>query len=438
MARPQAWTDEDDEVLASIDLAAGKRAAIIRVIVALVFFVAMVVFTVCGLSTRHSVFAVAVLNFLFSLAVLRVVYAGQKARWVPWLIATADAVFLFGIGFLGPWFEHLPAGYRAALVPSWAIFLFLAMTALRAHGGIVFYQTVLFVVSFAVFLWWPNDDIPMPASASNFSHLFSTGANATRVLIVFLTGVILAAGAYSARRSTMNAIRTARERSTLQRFVPTELEHVVSTADLADFPHGRRQRVVALFADLRNFTTLSETLDPGQTANLLNSFRMRAERVISAHGGIIDKFVGDGILVVFGAGEPRSDDAERAVKAAIALVAEVESWNRKRVREGRQSVGIGIGAHIGEVFVGVLGGERRLEFTVIGDAVNVAERLEEMTRKVEMDLVLSGDLLDASGCLTDRSRTWRALDDLHLRGRAMPVPAYALERERSKAFEPVG
>jgi adenylate cyclase len=103
-------------------------------------------------------------------------------------------------------------------------------------------------------------------------------------------------------------------------------------------------------------------MTPERVALLLNSFRDRVARVVGSRGGVIDKFIADGVLVVFGISEPRREDAANALRAA---------WSAKRTREGRAPVGIGRRLRCGEVFVGALGGER-MEFAVIGDVVNIA------------------------------------------------------------------
>jgi adenylate cyclase len=141
---------------------------------------------------------------------------------------------------------------------------------------------------------------------------------------------------------------------------------------------------------------LSETLDPEAIAEFLGSFRCRATRSIEPRGGIVDKFVGDDVMGVFGVPIATPRDAANALAAGRALLAEIATWNEKRRCAGRRPVSIGIGIHYGQVFAGVIEGGKRLEFTVIGDAVNTAQRIEELTKTTGWPLLVSTELLEAT------------------------------------------
>lgn len=246
---------------------------------------------------------------------------------------------------------------------------------------------------------------------------------------MILTGAVLAAGAYRSRAALMTAIRTTRERTALQRFVPAELDGLLASSEHQILRRGDRHRIVALFMDIRGFTHLSEGTDPTEVVALLNAFRARAERVMTRHGGVIDKFIGDAILVVFGIVEAESDDAARCLDAIGDIVAEMQTWNAERARDGRDSVRIGIGAHLGEAFVGALGSEQRLEFTVIGDVINVAQRLEELTRSIPAEAIVSEALFAAGQTAGFRRDLWQPLPEATLKGRAAPIGIVALRSQ---------
>ena len=143
------------------------------------------------------------------------------------------------------------------------------------------------------------------------------------------------------------------------------------------------------------------------------------------HGGTVDKFIGDAIMAVFGSPLQKDDDAARAVNCALDILAAAARWSSERQAAGQAPVAIGIGAHYGEVFAGAVGGEQLLEYTVIGDTVNVAERLERLSREVGSDLVLSRVLLQAAG-ETGAGATWRELPPQELKGHRQPVEALCL------------
>ncbi len=351
--------------------------------------------------------------------------ASVYPRALPWLGVSADALLLFGIGWFGPWLENLPAGMRSALVSPWGAFLLLAITSLGLNAWRLLVQTLLLVLAISMLIWWPS-----PADQTAFTIdprlqlLFSDGSNITRLAIVLLTGLAMALAASRARRTLMLAIRTARERAVLERFNSAEINRYVLSSNVEMLRGGTRQRVCVLFADIRGFTTMSEALDPSQVVTMLNSFRSRAEQAITANGGVIDKFIGDGLLAIFGLPSPEETDARGAIDAATALAAAVENWSRKRQRNGRQPIEVGIGVHRGEVFVGLLG-DARYEFTVIGDAVNVGQRLQAESRHLGASIVVSAEAF-AAGKIDEAGSDRRVRHDgVRLRGRSETIDAYA-------------
>ena len=164
---------------------------------------------------------------------------------------------------------------------------------------------------------------------------------------------------------------------------------------------GRKDTVgrgaAVLFADMVGFTAISERLAPDALVGLLREFHGRLARLAFAfaHDGTVDKYIGDAIMVHFGTPRPQKDDPARALACAAAMIAEVGRWNAERARAGEAPIGIGIGVHYGEVLVGNIGDARRLEYTVLGDTVNVASRLERLTRETGAPLVVSDALVGA-------------------------------------------
>lgn len=144
-----------------------------------------------------------------------------------------------------------------------------------------------------------------------------------------------------------------------------------------------------------------------------------------SHGGTVDKFIGDAIMAVFGSPIQRIDDAGRAVRCALEILDAAAQWSLERERSGHPPIAVGIGAHYGEVFAGALGGEQLLEYTVIGDTVNVAERLERLSREVGSAFVISASLLQAAGDASESAK-WRCLPPQQLKGHRKPVEAFCL------------
>lgn len=287
--------------------------------------------------------------------------------------------------------QRLSCGSGLAL----GMFVILALAAVAADARVIALQTSLLLLAFGIIVWWPSETSTFNMDAVDLAPLFSDGSNIVRLMLLLVTGLVIATGAARARASLRTAIRSAHEREAYRRFMPPELSQWIGRANLEELRTGSRHTVCLLFIDIRGFTSMSETLEPERVVALLNSFRIRAERVVARYGGVIDKFIGDGLLVGFGLSSAGPEDAARAVEAAQNIVAEMKRWSTKRERAGHSPVAVGVGLHMGETFVGVIGGER-VEFTVIGDAVNVAQRLEAATRTVNADIVASETLLSSA------------------------------------------
>ena len=179
---------------------------------------------------------------------------------------------------------------------------------------------------------------------------------------------------------------------------------------------GEKRELFIVFSDLEGFTKLSHALDPGVVASLLNRYLETLSQVVLSHGGTIDKFVGDAVVAFWGAPIARPDDGARAVKAAIAMHAAGDVF-RKTVPEGVPAIGrTRVGLHFGEVIVGNFGGEGRIQYTALGDAMNTAARLEGANKQLGTSVLISRDAAERSG-LTG----FRSLGTVELRGRATPV-----------------
>jgi adenylate cyclase len=189
---------------------------------------------------------------------------------------------------------------------------------------------------------------------------------------------------------------------------------------------GEEREVTVLFADLRGFTPLSETLPPRELLTLLNRYLDRMSAEIERHGGVIDKFIGDEIMALFGAPVGHGDDADRALAAALAMQAALTMLNREFAAEGRPPLAIGIGINTARVVAGNMGSHRRLNYSVIGDGVNVAARLQTLTRTPEYR---AGILVSDATIRAVRGQYHtRALGQVTVKGRSEPVILYAVDQ----------
>ncbi len=206
--------------------------------------------------------------------------------------------------------------------------------------------------------------------------------------------------------------REAKAREKYERFLPQQLvDDVMLDPDKEIRPGGTRQTITVLFADLRGFTTLSEANSPETVVDLLNRFFTLMSEVIFRHGGTLDKYIGDGVLALFGAPYATERDALKGVRAAIDMQRAVQIFNRELVAAGQSQIGVGIGVNTGSAIVGFIGSESRLDYTAIGDTVNTAARLEHLATAGQ--IIISEHTMQA----LDASVRYTLLDAVQVKGR---------------------
>ncbi|MGD9508919.1 MAG: CHASE2 domain-containing protein [Geminicoccaceae bacterium] len=209
-----------------------------------------------------------------------------------------------------------------------------------------------------------------------------------------------------------------RQRANLARYFPPA---VVDRLAASDSPAGldRIQEAVVMFVDIMGFTRLSEAMAPGDALALLRRFHIEVERAVFAHGGMVDKFLGDGAMACFGVPDPSPTAAADAIGAALALLDALAAAPPPRLR-------VGIGIHAGPVLMGDVGGATQFQFTVVGDTVNVASRLEELTRECDSPLIVSEQAFRLAGPPQSLADRFEPLPELAIRGRAGTVSGYRL------------
>ncbi len=181
--------------------------------------------------------------------------------------------------------------------------------------------------------------------------------------------------------------RLAREeiaRVTYSRFLPDYVVKQILENPEAFRLGGANQTITVLFADIRGFTLMAEREKPEKVVELLNRYFTEMTEIIFAHGGTLDKFIGDGLMAIFGAPKASPDDAKNALLAAVAMQRRLLSFNQEIRADGFSPIGVGIGLHTGEATIGYIGSEKRSEYTAIGDTVNLAARLESNAKSQQI------------------------------------------------------
>jgi len=186
---------------------------------------------------------------------------------------------------------------------------------------------------------------------------------------------------------------------------------------------GEKRELTIFFSDVRNFTTITEQSDPIELIALLNEYLTAMTEIIFKHDGIVDKFIGDGILAYWGAFTPGKNHALLAAKASLEMTRRLEELNREWQSVGRQPISIGIGLNTGEVIFGNVGSGKKVEFTVIGDAVNLASRLEGLNKQFGTSIIISESTRSRLG----DAAVVRPLGGVQVKGKTVETQVYELQ-----------
>ena len=223
-------------------------------------------------------------------------------------------------------------------------------------------------------------------------------------------------------------VREQREKRRLSRFFSPDVVRAILATRGEEALAGRRRRITVLFSDIRGFTTLSERLEPEEVVGLLREYLTAATAIVFRHGGSVDKYMGDAIMALYGAPFDQPDHAARAVRTGLELQQCVQALSAQWVARGGGSLLSGVGIHTGDAVVGAMGSQQRLEFTAIGDTVNVASRLEGLTRDFGSPVIISQTTYQEVGGLFQA----RPLGSVRVRGRELPVDIYAIDGSEAR------
>ena len=247
-------------------------------------------------------------------------------------------------------------------------------------------------------------------------------------LVIHIAEFAFAAGflLYAVDRQ-MHFARQVKERDALARFLPAPLVERVRNNPLTMSLGGHELEVTVLFADIRGFTALAGAHTPPAIVAFLNTYFTEMVEEIFSRGGVLDKFIGDGICAVFTG--PPAEQVGRALACGAGMLRRLESVDRTAALPGAHTLRIGIGVHTGRAVAGNIGSPLRLEYTHIGDAVNVASRIESLCKEFgEVFLVSADTMALAEPALRERARK---MAPAMVKGKAEPLEVYALDPERA-------
>lgn len=350
---------------------------------------------------------------LGSTALVRAIRRVQHKEPLQVASAVLDATLAFLVVLPGVlWPRPAYAGVLAA--PDFGIWVLVATAGglrmsrgaavagpLAACAGIVGLVTIDHALNAAVLRYGPPEMV--------LAGVLMVGATLLARGLYFWIGALV-------RRASREAGSAERVRARLGAYLSEEVAEFALRAPEAALG-GEARDVAVLFSDLRGFTRTGEQLGPDELIQQLNEYLEAMVQAIHENGGVVDKYMGDAILAVFGIPERRGDEASRAVRTALRMQELLAAYNQRRSARGLVPLAHGVGVHYGPVVAGHVGTRSRLQYTVIGDTVNVASRLQTATKEVGATILLSDALLARARSEGADLPPLRTLEPLTLRGR---------------------
>lgn len=417
-------------------------ARLIAVVMPLVIVWVTIENGIVGAAVFYPLLVVLALLLILPYLLLR---RGWYADWQEYVAAMLYALAVIVLMFLRPgdesdaipWPLFLTFGNEAYLfvIVVAAVFTF-SPRAILWRGivaGLLLSLVTLWILSLPDTIGdlpdeaWRSWSYEQRIHAISDPHRVHVGKWVRQVLSLLIVSSALAVFVRQMRRLVFQQAQAERERANLSRYFS---QNMVDELANTDEPLGptRRQEVAVLFADIVGFTSWSEKHTPEEVLDLVRSFHARMERAIFAHKGTVDKYIGDAVMATFGTPRPTGKDAANAVDCVPTMLAAIRDWNQARAASGAEELHIGIGAHYGTVVLGDIGGDQRLEFAVLGDTVNVASRLERLTRELKVPALVSDALVAAARSQNADLSSLAELPSQAIRGRSGDLRVWAFHR----------
>lgn len=326
---------------------------------------------------------------IFCIVRLVLAYRRLLRPWMLYVSVVADIALLMGLIYSFHYKYAQPAAFYLKAPTLLYVFLFIALRALRFEARFVLFTGLVAVVGWTILVLYVLSGMggpEYPVTDDFVEYLTSNvvlfHAEVDKVIAIALTTIVLALAIARARHLLVRAVTEGAAARDLSRFFDPEVaQRIRGAATAIKAGEGELRDVAILSVDLRGFTRLSTELEPGDVMKVLQDYQGRICPRIVGNGGSIDKFLGDGILASFGAVTPSATPAADALRAADAVLEAAEQWARDRRAAGVAPLALGMALSAGRVVFGAVGDGERLEFTVIGDAVNFTAKLEKHNKE---------------------------------------------------------
>jgi adenylate cyclase len=335
-------------------------------------------------------------------------FSGQLSRPVLAASVVAEMTVLLGMlwGFASQYETTLPIALKNSLFA--AIFVLIALRALRFEPVWVWLSGLTAALGWSMlagFAWYEAGPAgrTMDFVVASTTGRINAGDEAIRVAAILIVTALLATALARARLTLARAVQASQSADALSRFFDAEVADQITTTDLAPMAGQSMLRDAAImFTDLRGFTKASATLSSAELIALIGEYQNVVLPVVRAHGGNIDKFMGDGILASFGAVTASRTYAADALRCIGAVLVASQAWAQDRKQRGLPALGIGIGVAHGPLVFGIIGVDKRLEYTVIGETVNLAAKLEKHNKAETASACAPASLIDLAKAQDER------------------------------------
>ncbi|GEO16545.1 adenylate/guanylate cyclase domain-containing protein [Microvirga aerophila] len=412
-------SDATHRLIREADIAALRRAGQARIAIAAILFLAVLAVqlsdTITSPFALKQIQAAKAALLVFGAVGWATTWMASRRMFVdklPAITAVLDALLILGTLAFNRWSLDIPGSLFAVYPVVWVMPIIMAATAIHYQPRLQAFVGGVYVIGLSIIAFSGGEPSPdeVRQHISGMLGAFTWQTNMVRIVMVLTVSLILYLVVRQGRLMLERAVRETTLRLNLTRYLPRELAPILSERAFTSLRTGRRIPVTLMFVDIRASSGFGENIDPTRLAIFITSFRRRVLQAAAKHGGIIDKFTGDGALILFGVPTEKPDDTARALACGRTLLDLIDRWNAKR--EFDPPVRIGIGIHRGEVFCGVVGDEDRLEFTVLGETVNTAARIEQATKTANCDMLASWDAITAAG----EDAFWAEVEHEPLRG----------------------